>query len=205
MTALARPPAPTGDGLVLTHGAGTDADAPLLVALAEAFAAVGLAVLRYELPFRRARPTGPPAPASAAADREGLRHAVGSLRASLAGRVFLGGHSYGGRQASILAASEPGLVEALLLLAYPLHPPRRPSALRTAHFAELRTPALFVHGSRDPFGSLDELEAARQLIPARTALLAVEGAGHDLRGGRAGRAGSVAVTVAEAFVRFVGA
>ena len=96
-------------------------------------------------------------------------------------------------------------MEALLLLAYPLHPPRRPSALRTAHFAELRTPALFVHGSRDPFGSLDELEAARQLIPARTALLAVEGAGHDLRGGRAGRAGSVAVTVAEAFVRFVGA
>jgi len=205
VTALARPPAPTGDGLVLTHGAGTDADAPLLVALAEAFAAVGLAVLRYELPFRRARPTGPPAPASAAADREGLRHAVGSLRASLVGRVYLGGHSYGGRQASILAASEPGLVEALLLLAYPLHPPRRPSALRTAHFAELRTPALFVHGSRDPFGSLDELEAARQLIPARTALLAVEGAGHDLRGGRAGRAGSVAVTVAEAFVRFVGA
>ena len=205
MTALARPPAPTGDGLVLTHGAGTDADAPLLVALAEAFAAVGLAVLRYELPFRRARPTGPPSPASAAADREGLRQAAQSLRASLAGRVFLGGHSYGGRQASILAASEPRLVDALLLLAYPLHPPRRPGELRIAHFAELRTPALFVHGSRDPFGSLDELEAARQLIPARTALLAVEGAGHDLRGGRAGRAGSVAVTVAEAFVRFVGA
>ena len=161
-------------------------------------------MLRYELPFRRARPTGPPSPASAAADREGLRQAAQSLRASLAGRVFLGGHSYGGRQASILAASEPRLVDALLLLAYPLHPPRRPGELRIAHFAELRTPALFVHGSRDPFGSLDELEAARHLVPARTALLAVDGAGHDLRGAKPG-GGSVSITIAEAFVRFVGA
>jgi len=204
VTALARPPAPAGDGLVLTHGAGTGSDAPLLLALAEAFAAAGLSVLRYELPFRRARPTGPPSPASAAADREGLRQAAQSLRASLAGRVFLGGHSYGGRQASILAASEPRLVDALLLLAYPLHPPRRPGELRIAHFAELRTPALFVHGSRDPFGSLEALEAARQRIPARTALLALDGAGHDLRGAKPG-GGSVSITIAEAFVRFVGA
>ena len=204
MTALARPPAPAGDGLVLTHGAGTSADAPLLVALAEAFAASGLSVLRCELPFRRARSTGPPSPASAAADREGLRQAAQSLRASLAGRVFLGGHSYGGRQASILAASEPGLVDALLLLAYPLHPPRRPGELRIAHFAELRTPTLFVHGSRDPFGSLEALEAARQRIPARTALWALDGAGHDLRGAKPG-GGSVSITIAEAFVRFIGA
>ena len=187
---------------MLTHGAGTNADAPLLVALAEAFGAVGLSVLRYELPFRRARPTGPPSPAGAAADREGLRHAVASLRASLPGHVYLGGHSYGGRQASILAASEPGLADALLLLAYPLHPPRRPGERRTVRFTELRTPALFVHGSRDPFGSLDELEAARHLVPARTALLAVDGAGHDLRL-PGPRGATVAVTIAEAFARFV--
>ncbi|MBI4269428.1 MAG: alpha/beta hydrolase [Candidatus Rokubacteria bacterium] len=187
---------------MLTHGAGTNADAPLLVALAEAFGAVGLSVLCYELPFRRARPTGPPSPAGAAADREGLRHAVGSVRARVAGHVYLGGHSYGGRQASILAASEPGLADALLLLAYPLHPPRRPGERRTAHFTELRTPALFVHGSRDPFGSLDELEAARHLVPARTALLAVDGAGHDLRL-PGPRGATVAVTIAEAFACFV--
>src|SRR3989304_186083 len=87
----------------------------------------------------------------------------------------------------------------------PCSAPRPRAPPRPAPCAELRPPALFVHGSRAPFGSLDELEAARQLIPARTALLAVEGAGHDLRGGRAGRAGSVAVTVAGALVRFVGA
>ncbi len=159
---------------------------PFLVALDTAFAPRGLAVFRYDLPFRQARPKGPPRPAEAAADRAGLREAVQGLRAQASGRVFLGGQSYGGRQASILAAAEPGLADALLLLSYPLHPPGRRAELRTAHFPELRTPALFVHGSADPFGTLTELEAALKLIPARTSLLPVEGAGHDLyrRGGR---------------------
>src|SRR5436309_2951619 len=116
-------------------------------------------------------------PGGAARDREGLRGAVEAVRASAPGRVFLGGHSYGGRQASILAAGQPGLADALLLLSYPLHPPGRAGEPRTAHFPGLRTPALFVHGSADPFGALDELESARGLIPAQTALLPSEGAG----------------------------
>jgi hypothetical protein len=94
--------------------------------------------------------------------------------------VFLGGHSYGGRQASILSAAEPGLVDRLLLLSYPLHPPQRPTELRTGHFPDLKTPTLFVHGTRDGFGSIDDLVAALNLIPARTALLPMTGAGHDL-------------------------
>ena len=118
------------------------------------------------------------------------------------GPVFLGGQSYGGRQASMLAASDPGLVDALLLLSYPLHPPRKRTELRTAHLPELRTPALFAHGTRDPFGSLEEIEAARGLIPARTALLAVEGAAHDLyRAPR--RAGpDVVARIADTFLAF---
>ena len=174
------------DGLVLTHGAGGNARVHFLVALARAFEAGGFTVLRYDLPFRQARPKGPPRPSDAARDREGLRQAVQSLRAQVSGRVFLGGQSYGGRQASILAAGAPGLADALLLLSYPLHPPRRHTELRTAHFPALGTPALFVHGAADPFGTPDELESARKLIPARTSLLPVEGAGHDLyrRGGR---------------------
>jgi hypothetical protein len=80
----------------------------------------------------------------------------------------------------MLAASNPKIVEALLLLSYPLHPPRRPEQLRTQHFAHLQTPALFVHGTRDGFGSIDEMSAALALIPARTKLLPVEGAGHEL-------------------------
>ncbi len=102
------------------------------------------------------------------------------MRRQTSGRVFLGGHSYGGRQASILSAAEPGLVDRLLLLSYPLHPPQRPSELRTAHFSDLKTPALFVHGTRDGFGSIDELVVALKLIPARTELLPISGAGHEL-------------------------
>jgi predicted alpha/beta-hydrolase family hydrolase len=94
--------------------------------------------------------------------------------------MFLGGHSYGGRQATMLCAAEPGLVDGLLLLSYPLHPPQRPAELRTAHFPALRTPALFVSGAHDGFGSIDELAAALQLIPARTELLPIAGAGHEL-------------------------
>jgi predicted alpha/beta-hydrolase family hydrolase len=95
-------------------------------------------------------------------------------------RVFLGGHSYGGRQASMLCAEQPELVSGLLLLSYPLHPPRKPDQLRTQHLFNLRVPTLFVHGTRDPFGSLAEIESALKLIPAKTKLFPVEGAGHDL-------------------------
>jgi hypothetical protein len=177
---LHQPRAPSGDGLVLTHGAGGNARAPLLVALGEAFAARGVTVLRYDLPFRQASRTAPPRPAGAARDREGLRAAVTAMRARVGGRVFLGGQSYGGRQASMLAAGEPGLVDGLLLLSYPLHPPGRPAELRTAHLPKLAVPVLLAHGSRDPFGSLEEIEAARALITPRTVLVAVSGAGHDL-------------------------
>jgi predicted alpha/beta-hydrolase family hydrolase len=105
---------------------------------------------------------------------------VAAMRNQIAGRVLLGGHSYGGRQSAMLAAAEPSLVDGLLLLSYPLHPPRRPEELRTKHFPLLRTPALFVHGTRDGFGSIAEMEAALKLIPARTQLLPVPEGGHEL-------------------------
>jgi predicted alpha/beta-hydrolase family hydrolase len=103
----------------------------------------------------------------------------------MSGRIFLGGHSYGGRQGSMLAAEQHGLVAGLLLLSYPLHPPRKPAQLRTGHFPQLKTPALFVHGSRDPFGSHDEMKTDLELIPAQKMLLDIEGAGHELLGKKA--------------------
>lgn len=170
----------SGAALVLTHSAGGNCQAPLLVVVAEAFAASGVAVLRCDLPFRQARAKGPPL-RTAALDQAGLRSAVESVRKALgAKRMFLGGHSYGGRQATMLAADEPDLVEGLLLLSYPLHPPRKPEQRRTQHFARLRTPALFVHGERDPFGTIEEMRAALALVAGRTELVAIEGAGHDL-------------------------
>src|SRR5438552_7640216 len=119
-----------GRGLVLTHGAGGNCRAPLLVAAAEAFSAAGLAVLRCDLPFRQRRPHGPPTPSGAAADRAGLKEAVIALRGTVAGAVSLGGQSYGGRQATLLAAEEPELAAALLLFSYPPHPPGKPDRLR---------------------------------------------------------------------------
>jgi uncharacterized protein len=170
----------SGDGLILTHSAGSDCESPLLVALATSFCEAGLTVLRCDLPFRELRPHGPPPRGSAGRDQQGLRSAIEIMRKRVPGRVVLGGHSYGGRQASMLAASEPELADALLLLSYPLHPPKRSTDLRTAHFGSLRTTALFVHGTRDGFGATDEMAAALKLIPARTQLLPIEGAGHEL-------------------------
>jgi len=177
---LHRPAKPGADGFILTHGAGGNANAPLLIALANVLSDAGFTAVRYNLPYRQQRPFGPPRPANAEQDRQGLRNEVEVLREQVNGRVFLGGHSYGGRQSSMLCAEQPGLVDGLWLLSYPLHPPGKPEQLRTKHLPDLRTPTLFVHGTIDPFGSVEELESARKLIPARTKLLVVERAGHDL-------------------------
>ena len=183
------------DTLILTHGAGSNRNAPLLVSVDRALSAAGLRVMRVNLPYRDERPSGPPRPGDAARDRSALRELVVSARVSGAARVFLGGHSYGGRQASMLAAEDPGLVDALLLLSYPLHPPRKPADTRTSHFPELRTPALFVSGSRDPFGSPAELMAALKLIPAPAMLTVIDRAGHELK------SEDIAQRVADAFVQ----
>jgi predicted alpha/beta-hydrolase family hydrolase len=172
-------------GLVLTHGAGTNCQAPLLIEVDAAFTAAGFLVVRYDLPFRQKRPSGPPSPAGAAADRAGLREQVMRIRDLIGAPVFLSGHSYGGRQATMLAAEEPGLVEKLLLFSYPLHPPGKPTQLRTAHFPALRTPAVFVHGTRDDFGTPEEMRSALAMIPAATELILADGTGHDLKKGRA--------------------
>ena len=184
--------------LLLTHGAGSNRNAPLLVALANAFAQHGIEVSRYDLPFRQDRPHGPPRPSDAARDREGLHEQILKLREKHPERIWLGGVSYGGRQASMLAAETPGLVDRLLLLSYPLHPPGKPQQLRTAHFPNLTAPALFVQGSRDPFGTLDELKGAIALIPSPVRLLEIQGAGHDLGRDHS----SVAAKIALSFVEF---
>lgn len=179
------------NGIVLTHGAGTNADAPLLVSLAEAFEAAGWRALRYNLPYRQARPKGPPFPAGAAADRAGIAAAAAEMRERVDGIVAVAGHSYGGRMASMVAAQEPEgspedkrpkLIDALLLLGYPLRPPRKPDQLRVGHFPDLYTPTMFVHGTRDPFGSIEQLTAAVALIQRPVQIVPVERAGHELKG-----------------------
>jgi uncharacterized protein len=202
---LHRPSKPNGDGLVLSHGAGSNANAPLLIALAETLGAEGFFVLRCDLPYRQSRSYGPPGPGDAARDRAGLKNAITAVAALTRGRVFLGGHSYGGRQSSMLCAEEFGVAHGLLLMSYPLHPPRKPEQLRTQHFPQVQTPALFVHGTRDPFASSDEIQKALELIPAKVKLVEIEEAGHDLGFEKKSASRELPKRIAEMFQEFCGA
>ena len=178
----------------LTHGAGSGCSTPLLEGLAGEFAARGFVVLRYELPFRLAGK--PPVGTQQGRDREGIALAAAVLAEEAPWvPLYLGGHSYGGRQTSVLAAERPEIAAGLLLLGYPLHPPKQPDKLRTEHFASLRTPALFIHGAKDEFATNAELEAALRLIPAPTAVEHFAGKGHSL-------APTLASQIAERFVTF---
>jgi uncharacterized protein len=193
------------DALVLTHGAGGNAKMGLLVALAEGFAADGVAVLRCDLPFRQERGFGPPRPGQAERDRAGLQNAVAYVRTLISGRVFLGGQSYGGRQATMLCAEQPELAQAMLLLSYPLHAPGKPEQLRVQHFPGLSLPCLFVQGTRDPFATVEEIRAALKLIPGRTELMAVDNAGHDLGFKGKVKREELPGLVVSSFQKFVGA
>lgn len=197
---LHRPGRAGGRGLVLTHGAGGNCRSPLLIAAAEAFCAGGVSVLRCDLPFRQRRATGPPSPSTAAADREGLRRAVEAMRGLVSRQIFLGGQSYGGRQATMLAADQPDAAASLLLFSYPLHPPGKPDRLRIEHFPRLRVRAVFVQGAADPFGSIPELRSAVALIPAHTEIIPIAGAGHDLKRGRFDLGPVVAALLAQSAV-----
>jgi len=186
---VAHAPANTPVGVVvLTHGAGGSRDSPLLIAICEQWAAHGWLAIRYNLPYRRRRATGPPS-GSAAADQAGVVAAItlacSIIDATGSGRlVIAGGHSYGGRLTSMAAADgNVGVgvgVNTLTLFSYPLHPPGKPDRLRTEHFAAITVPTVFTHGTADPFGAIPELRAAAGLITAPTEIIEITGARHDL-------------------------
>lgn len=170
----------TRGALALTHGAGGSSESVLLKNIADAWVGAGFLVFRYDLPFRIRAAKGPPHPSKAAGDRDGVVQAVEFVRSLTAMPLVLAGHSYGGRQSSMVAAEQPDLADALLLLSYPLHPPGKPEKARTAHLPDITMPTVFVHGSKDPFGTIDEMHAALATIPASTTLIEITGAGHDL-------------------------
>ncbi|MDT5011545.1 MAG: uncharacterized protein QOH57_3162 [Mycobacterium sp.] len=173
-----RPDGTPSGVVVLTHGAGGSRDAPLLKRICDEWARRGWLAVRYNLPYRRRRPKGPPS-GSAATDREGVEEAVMLARSLVGGPVIAGGHSYGGRMTS-MAVAEGLDIDGLTLFSYPLHPPGRPDRPRTEHLPRIAVPAVFTHGTSDPFGSIEELRSAVALIPARTELVEITGARHDL-------------------------
>jgi predicted alpha/beta-hydrolase family hydrolase len=175
------PHAPAGQptGIVLlTHGAGGSRESPMLVKLCDQWAGRGWLAVRFNLPYRRRRPKGPPS-GSAATDQAGIVEAVALARSLTAGPVLAGGHSYGGRMTS-MAVADGLAVDVLTLFSYPLHPPGKPERARTEHLPRIIVPTVFTHGTSDPFGTIDELRAAAALIAAPTEVVEVTGARHDL-------------------------
>ncbi len=171
------PGAPHGT-VVLTHGAGSNRESPMLIRICDEWARRGWLAVRYDLPYRRRRPKGPPS-GSAKTDQAGIVEAIEWARALGDGRVIAGGQSYGGRMTS-MAVADGTPVDVLALFSYPLHPPGKPDRARTEHLPRITAPTVFTHGTADPFGSIDELRAAAALVGAPTELVEITGARHDL-------------------------
>jgi predicted alpha/beta-hydrolase family hydrolase len=165
--------------VVLTHGAGGSRESPLLAKICDEWARRGWLAVRYNLPYRRRRPKGPPS-GSAASDQAGVAEAIALGHTLTKGPVIAGGHSYGGRMTSMAIADQAAAVDVLTLFSYPLHPPGKPERARTDHLPRITAPTVFTHGTADPFGTIDELRLAAALIPAPTEIVEVTGARHDL-------------------------
>jgi predicted alpha/beta-hydrolase family hydrolase len=167
--------------VVLTHGAGGNRESDLLQRVCDEWARRGWLAIRYNLPYRRRRPTGPPS-GSAATDRAGIDEAITLCRTLTDGPLIAGGHSYGGRQTSmVVAEANPAQVDVLTLFSYPVHPPGKPERPRTEHLPDITVPTVFTHGTSDPFGTPAEVRDAAALIAAPIEVVEITGARHDLR------------------------
>jgi uncharacterized protein len=175
-----RPEGTVSGVVVLTHGAGGSRESPLLQQVCDEWARRGWLAVRYNLPYRRRRPTGPPS-GSAATDRAGIVEAITVCRDLADGPLIAGGHSYGGRQTSMVVASGEVTVDVLTLFSYPVHPPGKPERPRTEHLPEITVPTVFTHGTSDPFGTPGEVRHAAAMIAAPTEVVEIAGARHDLR------------------------
>lgn len=168
--------------LLLHPGAGSDRDQSSLVAVERSIGATAW-VERRDFPYRR---EGRRAPDRAPKLMAAVRDDLATMRRRR-GPVVMGGRSMGGRIASMVAADVDGAgpvarLVGLVLICYPLHPPGKPERLRVEHLVDIEVPCLFVSGTRDPFGTPDELAAWTATIPAPVEHVWVEGGRHDLGG-----------------------
>jgi predicted alpha/beta-hydrolase family hydrolase len=168
----------SGVTLVLAHGAGAPQTHPWMVSMARTLAERGIAVVTFNFLYTEAKRRAP--------DRNDVLEAtwlaaVEAVRPRAAGgRLFIGGKSMGGRIATQVAARPDADADGLVLLGYPLHPPGKPAQLRTAHLPRVRAPMLFVQGSRDAFGTREEMEPVVAGLSRGTRLFVVEGGDHSL-------------------------
>lgn len=189
-------------GVVLFPGAGSSADHSSLVEIERVLHP--LPVMRVDFPYRRAGRRAPDrAPVLVRAVRDAVAEACRQWTCTPADLV-IGGRSMGGRMCSLAVAGFDGndratqpadvalRVAGLVCVSYPLHPPAQPQKLRTAHFARLTVPSLFVSGTKDDFGTPEEIRHHLAVLPTEPDLHFVEGGRHDLRGKDAVVAGLVA-------------
>ncbi|OAP36889.1 alpha/beta hydrolase [Sinorhizobium glycinis] len=166
--------------ILLAHGAGAPMDSASMSATAKALAAAGFRVARFEFGYMAARRRGErkPPPRAETLNPE-YRAAVAELGA--AGPLIIGGKSMGGRVASMVADElhAGGKIAGLLCLGYPFHPPAKPERLRTRHLADLQTPTLICQGTRDEFGTRDEVQG--YALSDRIEILWLEDGDHDLK------------------------
>lgn len=177
MDLLVDGPAKAARSILLAHGAGAPMDSPAMNAIAKSLAEAGFRVARFEFDYMASRRTSSgrkPPPRAETLCPEYVA-AIAAFKAR--GPLIIGGKSMGGRVASMIADKHHAA--GLLCLGYPFHPVGKPTQLRTAHLAQLKTPTLIVQGTRDPFGTRDEV-AGYKLAKA-IEILWLEDGDHDLR------------------------
>ena len=173
---------PVGAALILGHGAGAGQQSPWMVSFSQALSALGLDIITFNFLYteqrRRLPDRGPLLESCYRAVIDASRRELGSARRCL----IIGGKSMGGRIATQVAADDPELgLRGLVLLGYPLHPPGRPAQRRDAHLPAVGRPMLFVQGSRDAFGTPDELAPVLDRLASPTTVHVVEGGDHSFK------------------------
>tara|TARA_B100001250_G_scaffold97401_1_gene81662 strand:+ start:1858 stop:2421 length:564 start_codon:yes stop_codon:yes gene_type:complete len=164
-------------GLLLTHGAGSDRNHSILVSIEKKM--TPLPVKRINFPYRKAGRPFPDRPPKLINSIVKASESMSKKYDLEPSKLLLGGRSMGGRMCS-MAVAEGLPAIGLILISYPLHPPKKPENLRTEHFDQLDIPCLFISGDKDPFGSKTEFKKHLKKIRGPVTIKWFEGARHDL-------------------------
>jgi predicted alpha/beta-hydrolase family hydrolase len=168
--------------VVLGHGAGNDMRSEFLEFFATALSERGIAVVRFNFQYKEAPGKRPPDRMDVLVQTYREVVAASAKRTGAPpGPLFLGGKSLGGRVAAAACAAQIAKPTGLVFLGYPLHSPGRPEGRRTEQLVQAGRPMLFVHGTRDPFGTIDEIREERELLKLAGSLHVVEGGDHSFR------------------------
>lgn len=167
--------------LILGHGAGANQLSGFMRLFASGLAEQGLDVVTFNfLYMEQCRKIPDPAPRLESCYRAVI-DAVVKHKKLKGNRLVIGGKSMGGRIASQVAASHPENIDGLVFLGYPLHPPGRPDKMRSEHLPKIKAPMLFAQGSRDAFGSKQEIETLIKKLKLPAELYSIEGGDHSFK------------------------